>query len=65
MCISMSVSTLSPQVGAVIVNPDTKTIVGKGYNRKPIGCEDRFQGKDNEAFEPGKHHYGKCNPSLF
>ena len=47
------------QVGAVIVNPLSKEIVGKGYNRKPVGCEDRFCGNDNELFEKGKRHYGK------
>ena len=27
------------QVGAIIVCPTTKTVLGKGFNRMPPGCE--------------------------
>ena len=48
-------------VGAVIVHPVSKKILGEGWNRKPLGCEDRFYGTvDNEPFNrQGKQYYGK------
>ena len=49
------------QVGAVVVNPKTKEVVGTGWNRMPRGCEDRFKwtrDKEKEPLECGKHLFG-------
>ena len=50
------------QVGAIVVDPQTKEVVGKGYNRMPKGCENKFKwtrDKEKEPLESGKHYYGK------
>ena len=50
------------QVGAVIVDPQTKEVVGTGWNRMPRGCENKFnwtRDKEKEPLESGKHYYGK------
>ena len=49
------------QVGAVVVDPESKEVVGTGWNRMPRGCEDRFKwtrDKEKEPLESGKHYYG-------
>ena len=54
------------QVGAIIVDPNTKEVLGKGWNKMPEGCEDRFAWSkgDNDILKT-KYPYGKFyNPSL-
>jgi len=47
-------------VGAVIVSMGE--VIGEGFNRMPLGCEDRLpwiENKPGEPLEKGKHPYGK------
>ena len=48
------------QVGAILVDCNEK-VIGKGWNRMPVGCEDRFSWKygNDVPFKDGKHLYGK------
>ncbi len=36
-------ASLSLQVGAVIVDSAGKKVLGEGWNRMPVGCENRFE----------------------
>lgn len=46
------------QVGAVVVKGGK--VVGRGWNRMPLGCETRFswQRDKDKPIEEGKHYYG-------
>ena len=47
------------QVGAIVVSID-KVILGKGWNRMPTGCEDRFTwSKGDDDVLKTKYPYGK------
>ena len=53
-------SSFTLQVGAVIVNRDTKRIIGRGWNRVPRGCEDQFSWDFVNSKDRGeKHLYSK------
>lgn len=47
------------QVGAIIVNPNTNTILGEGWNRMPAGCEERFGWSKGEDILKTKYPYGQ------
>ena len=36
-------ASLSLQVGAVIVDSAGEKVLGEGWNRMPVGCEDKFE----------------------
>lgn len=55
-----TVRSFSLQVGAVIVNRETNSIIGKGWNRVPEGCEEQFSWDFvNKKPSSEKHLYGK------
>jgi deoxycytidylate deaminase len=51
---------LNFQVGAIIVDPLNKKVLGKGWNRMPRGCEDRFAwAKQVDHILKTKYPYGR------
>ena len=50
------------QVGAIIVDPKTKEVLGEGWNRMPKGCEDRFpMSKGDSNILKTKYPFGEIN----
>ena len=55
------VTSITIQVGAVIVNRATKDVLGVGHNRMPIGCEEQLPWSDDDKqLLKSKYPYGNA-----
>lgn len=54
------------QVGAIIIDSQTKEVLGEGWNRMPKGCEDRFaMSKGDSNVLKTKYPFGEINLRTF